>query len=78
VIMVAPDGPADKGGIKDGDFILSVDSQTVANSQEFRHIVADISPGTTIPIELYRDGETMVMSVKIILQPENMSGAFRP
>ena len=78
VIMVAQNGPADTAGIKEGDFILSVDSQTIANSQEFRHIVADISPGTTIPIELYRDGKTMILSVEIILQPENMSDAFRP
>ena len=78
VIMVAPDGPADLAGIKNGDFILSVDSQTVTNSQEFRHIVADIDPGTTIPIELFRDGETMILSVKIILQPDNMSDAFGP
>lgn len=78
VIMVAPKGPADLAGIKDGDFILSVNSKAIANSQDFRHIVADIAPGTTIPIELYRDGETLILSVKIILQPKNMSEAFRP
>ena len=76
VTMVAPDGPADLAGIRNGDFILSVDSHAITNSQEFRHIIADISPGTTIPIELYRDGETMILSVKIILQPKDMREAF--
>jgi S1-C subfamily serine protease len=78
VIAVAPDGPADSAGIKNGDFILSVNSQPISNIQEFRHIVADITPGETIPIEFYRKGETMILSVKIILQPENMPDAFRP
>ncbi len=78
VTMVAPSGPADKAGIQEGDFILSVDSQPVASSQEFRHIVADILPGTTIPIELFRDEEILILSVKIILQPDNMAEAFRP
>jgi len=78
VIMVAPGGPADLAGIKEGDFILSVNSRTIENSQEFRHIVADIKPGTTIPIELYRNGETIAISVRIVLQPDDMSDAFRP
>jgi len=78
VTMVASDGPADEAGIKEGDFILSVDSQPVTSSQEFRHIVADIVPGTTIPIELHRGEETMIVSVKIIRQPEDMTEAFRP
>ncbi len=78
VTMVAPRGPGDVAGIKAGDFILSADSQVVISSQKFRHIIAAIKPGAVIPIELYRDGETMILSVKIILQPENMEGAFRP
>jgi S1-C subfamily serine protease len=76
VTMVAPNGPGDVAGIKPGDFILSADSQIVVNSQKFRHIIAAIKPGTVIPIELYRDGETIILSVKIILQPENMERAF--
>ena len=78
VTMVAPGGPADKAGIKEGDFILSVDSQPVASGQELRHIVADIAPGATIPIKIHRNKETIVLSAKIILQPDNMSGAFQP
>ena len=78
VTMVAPDGPADLAGIKVDDFIVSIGDKTVVSSQEFRHIVADIRPGTTIPIELYRDGETMILSVKIVLQPDDMTEAFRP
>ncbi|MDP6636560.1 MAG: trypsin-like peptidase domain-containing protein [Phycisphaerae bacterium] len=76
VRRVAPGGPGDLAGIETNDFILSVDSKTVVNSQKFRHFIADIKPGTVVPIQIYRDGETMIVSVKIILQPDDMRGAF--
>ena len=78
VKMAAPGGPGDLAGIKDDDFILSVDSLPIASSQKFRHIIAAIEPGTIVPLEIYRDGKPMIVSVKIILQPEDMRGAFRP
>jgi serine protease Do len=78
VRMTAPGGPGDLAGIKNDDFIVSVDSLPVLNSQKFRHIIAAIEPGTTVPVEIYRDGKLMIVSVKIILQPENMEKAFRP
>jgi len=78
VILVAPDGPADEAGIRVGDFIVTIDSQPVPNTQKLRHIIANIAPGTTIPVKFYRDGQTAVVSVKIQIQPDNMSEAFRP
>ncbi|MCP4374758.1 MAG: PDZ domain-containing protein [bacterium] len=78
VTTVIRDGPAAQAGIKIGDFIISVNSQPVSSIQEIRHIVADITPGETIPIEFYRDGETMILSAKIIRQPDNMSKMLRP
>jgi len=78
VTWVIPDGPADDAGVKAGDFIIEVDSQPVANTQTFRHLIANIDPGTVIPVKLYRDGQTVEVSVKIQTQPQNMSEMFRP
>jgi serine protease Do len=78
VRMTAPGGPGDLAGIKEDDFILSVDSQSIINSQKFRHIIAALKPGTTVPVEIYRDGKPMIVSVKIIPQPDDMLRAFSP
>ena len=78
VEIVVIDGPADVAGVEDNDFIVSIGDKPIANSQELRHIVADIAPGTTVPVELYRDGELQILSVKIAVQPENLFRTPRP
>ena len=76
VMNVAPDGPGDRAGVKRGDFILSIDSRPVAGALEFLHLVADIKPGTVVPVEVYRDGEKMILNAKIVRQPVNMQREF--
>jgi S1-C subfamily serine protease len=78
VEIVVIDGPADVAGIEAHDFIVSIGDKPIANSQELRHIVADIAPGTTVPVELYRDGELQILSVKMAVQPENLFRTPRP
>ena len=63
---VEPDGPAEKGGIKQGDIVTSIDGKAVKSVNELRNIVAGISPGKETRLEVFRDGkkENLVVVIK--------------
>ncbi len=67
------DSPAIKAGLKEGDFIVGIDGQAVADSQELRNAVARIQPGTTVKVDYYRDGEKQTAEVAIAPQPKEMT-----
>jgi serine protease Do len=71
---VMPDSPADKAGIKEGDFIVSIDGEKITNSDDLRMTIADLAPGQEVEIEFYRDGELMEAEVELIAQPEELAG----
>ncbi len=66
--------PADKGGIKRGDVILSVDGRKVSSTNELRNTVAGISPGKKIPIAVFRGGREVTLSVKLAERNEGSIG----
>ena len=63
---VSPKGPADKAGFKSGDVILEFNHKDVIDSRHLRLQVADIAPGTSVPVQIMRDGkkETLSLTVK--------------
>ena len=63
---VSPKGPADKAGLKSGDVILEFNHKAVTDSRHLRLQVADTAPGTTVPVQVMRDGkkETLSLTVK--------------
>ncbi|MEZ5710393.1 MAG: Do family serine endopeptidase [Blastomonas sp.] len=63
--QVLPDGAAAKAGIKAGDVIVKIGGKEVTPDQTLSFIVANTEPGTTVPIELIRDGKRMTLSVKV-------------
>jgi len=65
VASVVPDGPAAKAGIKPEDFITAVDGKPVDDSSTLRHMVIKLSPGETVPFEVYRKGEKMTVDVQV-------------
>ncbi|WOE75809.1 Do family serine endopeptidase [Alterisphingorhabdus coralli] len=75
---VQEDGPADKAGIEAGDVVVSVDGKEVSPEQTLSFIVANITPGTTVPIELIRNGsrKTVRATVGERPAPEDMAAAF--
>ena len=63
VTEVVPKAPADKAGLKGGDVIVKLNGKKVNDSNHLRLEVADVSPGTKVPIEVVRDGETKKLEV---------------
>ncbi|MDY6914555.1 MAG: Do family serine endopeptidase [Planctomycetota bacterium] len=76
VAMVAEDSPAEKAGLKVGDFIVAVDGKTIENINQLRNKVAGIAPGKKVPVKIYRRGAEMTVYVVLEVQPDEMAGAF--
>ncbi len=76
VADVTTDSPADKGGLERGDVIISYDGHTVKENADLPLLVANTKAGTTIPIDVVRDGKTRTLTVEIVEldEPEVASG----
>jgi len=62
---VTPDGAAAKAGLKDGDVVLEFNGKPVADSHHLQLAVADIKPGSAIPVEILRNGEKETLKVTV-------------
>jgi len=76
VAGVADGSPAQKAGIKDADFIVSINGRDVENVNDLRNVVAEIPPGQEVKLGVYRSGKKQTLSVTMGAQPENMASAF--
>jgi serine protease DegQ len=61
--------PADTGGIKPGDILLSVNGQSVKNPQVMLDLIASQKPGDLVPFKLRRQKAFFDASVRIGKRP---------
>ena len=66
---VQPGEAADEAGIRAGDIVTKINGQTVTPDQSLSYLVANTPPGTTIPVELIRDGQTRRVNVTVGKRP---------
>ncbi len=57
--------PADKGGIRPGDFITAVNGRNAADMNRLTLMVGDLKPGDKAEFTLYRDGKLQKFTVTI-------------
>jgi serine protease Do len=69
VARVEPGQPAEKAGLRQGDVIVRVNNQDVTPDQTLSYIVANVAPGSRIPIELIRDGKRQTVTVTVGTRP---------
>ncbi|WP_061927948.1 DegQ family serine endoprotease [Altererythrobacter epoxidivorans] len=69
VQSVQKDGAAERAGIKAGDIVTKINGKEVTNEQTLSFLVANIKPGTRIPIELYREGERRTVTATVGKRP---------
>jgi serine protease Do len=60
---------ADKAGIKQGDVIVKVNGRDVTPDQTLSYLVANVTPGTRIPLDVVRDGKPMTLTVTVGTRP---------
>ncbi len=75
VTRVTPQSPADLGGIRAKDVIVSFNKQEVNNSRELTRAVADTAVGATVPVLIIRDKKRQTLSVTVKSREENLLSA---
>ena len=66
---VVPGEPADQAGLRSGDVVLSVNGQEVTPDQSLSYLVANIAPGTRVPLEIIRDGSRSTVQATVGRRP---------
>ena len=70
VVQTVVDGEAaQKAGIEPGDVVISVNGKDVTPDQTLSFLVANVKPGTTIPVTLIRDGKQRTIKLKVGTRP---------
>lgn len=70
VVQVAPDGPAGKGGIQEGDIILEFEGQSIHRSGELPPLVGQVRPGDKAKVQVLRDGSRKLLNITIEELPD--------
>ncbi len=65
VQQVQPNGPADKGGLKPGDIITTLDGRAIKDGDDLVNEIASRRPGSTIRLGFLRDGKPQDATVTI-------------
>jgi len=66
---VLKEGPAELGGVRPGDILLSVNSKTVVNSSSLLNLIADLSPGATAQLKVSRKQRQLDLKIQVERRP---------
>ncbi len=76
ISSVENDSPAAKAGLESGDVILSLNGTEIQSSNELPPMVANIRPGDTAKLQVWRKGSTREVEVKVGgMKDEKTAGA---
>jgi serine protease Do len=83
---VTSGSPAEKGGLKNGDIIVSLDGKAITDSNQLRMSISMMEPGDTAHLKVWRNGSEHDAAVKLeampgekeqaSLEPANPQGAL--
>ncbi|CAA9286215.1 MAG: HtrA protease/chaperone protein [uncultured Acetobacteraceae bacterium] len=65
VARVQEDGPAAKGGVRNGDVVLRFNNQDVREMRNLPRIVAETPVGREVPVVVWRDGKEQTVQVTV-------------
>lgn len=65
VAQLEANSPAEKGGLKQGDIILSLDGKPVENIGDFRNAIASSKPGSEHTIVVLRDKKNVTLRISV-------------
>ena len=68
---VTKGGPAAKAGLQSGDIVLAINGQKIQNSRDLQLTIGMMSPGVTAKLQVFRNGATREIDVKLAEMPQN-------
>jgi serine protease Do len=77
VAEVTPKSPAEKAGLKNGDIIVEINGKPVKDARHLRLQVAQVAPGTKVPVKIVRDGDSKTLEVVLKEFPKDDALAKR-
>lgn len=72
---ITANSPAEKAGLKEGDFILELDGAHIRDHNQLMNLIAACKPGTSVALKLFRSGEEKTVRVKLGERPDNLTEA---
>ena len=78
VASVEPGGPAAKAGLEPGDVIVAFEGKPVQNANELPRLVAATKPGTTITLDVMRNGSRRQLKATLAEFPSEMVAQQSP
>ena len=68
---VVSKGPADKAGFKEGDVITEFNGKKVRDGRQLQLSVAETKPGTSVPVEILRNGSPKTLQATVGKMPSS-------
>ena len=65
VVSVTEGGPAEKAGLQANDIITAVDGEAISGKSDLSSVISDHEAGDTLTLSVYRQGQTLSISVTI-------------
>jgi len=69
IAHVYPGDPADLGGMKEGDVVVRIGDTPIISADDLVRKIALLGAGTTVEIEVIRDGESVLLTVTLGERP---------
>lgn len=66
--------PAAAAGVEVGDVVLRIDDAAVTKASTFRSMLGDTAPGTTITLDVLRDGKELELPATLVQNPSAAEG----
>jgi serine protease Do len=75
IVEVSEDSPAEKAGIKPEDVVVAIDGRPVEDNSDLSRYIASRAPGTTVKLQVLRDGSERTISVTLGTFPDEVASA---
>ena len=75
---VAPDGPGARAGLQKGDIITSLNDKPISDYRDLRLLISQLAPGTTVRLDLLRNGEKRELTVTLAEYSESAEAGAQP
>src|SRR5271168_3286877 len=72
---VSPNTPASKAGLQKGDVIVKLNGQAESDSNDLRNTISQMAPGTSVKLDIWRDGKTQPFTVTLGELPKDKETA---